>query len=668
MRSNPQRLFALAPLNNLPPSVGGRAKRGMQMSCCDKATVTITNNSKALLTVRSISIDKGKLEGISIGDAVLPNTSLQGTASSTTGSKGAAIGEIGIIISSQSGGGTEKDPIVLGYNFTPKDNLGKCPCTTTGGASPNERGRIGIDVTRQNCDDDKKSKAGIAYSFVEEKRDPRSAIIVGAGAGGIFSAYELTTRKPDLSVILLEARDRIGGNVESVTVTVDTPPPPQSPTSSYEVVVDAGAQFFSQNAQPNYCQLIETLGLNNPQTIVSASAGVTIWDRTTDKLVFKIPAQLTAAYVLAHLDDFIDFGIFLYEACKLYKKGWEDETSVKDWVNGLLLIPSSFRTNAILPFLYQFDTVDPDTLNSCSAWYTVSYLVDSVHPETPGANASGGLFTVLNCIQGLQYILQQTLAATPVSPLLSTKAVSASWTGANWTVKSAAGNEYTAEALVFAIDGPDAAAVLTAGQYNSEVILYLSQLQFARLPITLQEYESNYMPGTTGDWEAVNILTSKTGSGALQYLFTVWFGALRPEVQGSPIPIFKSWGNPDFDPNAYSPILPGEHPVIVPTYKFLQARDEIADYQGLDGLWFAGAWTNWFDSQEAALNSAGAIADKMFPDRATARQMRAKTDLASRLATIDRLIIKPALAAVTDAKRRAELTAVFEALAKEIGS
>jgi hypothetical protein len=32
------------------------------------------------------------------------------------------------------------------------------------------------------------------------------------------------------------------------------------------------------------------------------------------------------------------------------------------------------------------------------------------------------------------------------------------------------------------------------------------------------------------------------------------------------------------------------------------------------------------------------------------------------------LVVKPALAAVTDAKRRAELTAVFEALAKEIGS
>ena len=40
-------------------------------------------------------------------------------------------------------------------------------------------------------------------------------------------------------------------------------------------------------------------------------------------------------------------------------------------------------------------------------------------------------------------------------------------------------------------------------------------------------------------------------------------------------------------------------------------RREIQTRQGRDGLWFAGGWTNWFDSQEAALDSATDIATQL---------------------------------------------------------
>jgi hypothetical protein len=36
----------------------------------------------------------------------------------------------------------------------------------------------------------------------------------------------------------------------------------------------------------------------------------------------------------------------------------------------------------------------------------------------------------------------------------------------------------------------------------------------------------------------------------------------------------------------------------------MQLRSQIADYQNRNGLLFAGGWTDWFDSQEAALVSA----------------------------------------------------------------
>jgi hypothetical protein len=262
------------------------------MSCCDNATVQITNNTLTTLTVVSVTTGgKTKLNGISAGDSIKPDTSKTGTASSVSGSNGEAEGVIAIAI------GTEANPIYLNYCFNPKDTLGHCPCTTDGTASPPERGKIAINVVPVSCEDDKKSKAGISYTFNDVERAPLSAIIVGAGAGGVFTAYELYNRSPNMKITLLEARDRIGGNVESVTVPVT------QGGQTYNEIVDAGAQFFSKGAQPNYCNLLANLGfLNDPSVIISAPAGVSIWNATENKLEFKIPASLAEMLKLIALN------------------------------------------------------------------------------------------------------------------------------------------------------------------------------------------------------------------------------------------------------------------------------------------------------------------------------------------------------------------------------
>ena len=40
-------------------------------------------------------------------------------------------------------------------------------------------------------------------------------------------------------------------------------------------------------------------------------------------------------------------------------------------------------------------------------------------------------------------------------------------------------------------------------------------------------------------------------------------------------------------------------------------RRAVLTHQGRDGLWFAGGWTTWFDSQEAALDSATDVAARL---------------------------------------------------------
>ena len=79
---------------------------------------------------------------------------------------------------------------------------------------------------------------------------------------------------------------------------------------------------------------------------------------------------------------------------------------------------------------------------------------------------------------------------------------------------------------------------------------------------------------------------------------------------GVKIPVFKSWATPGLDAASCA------HTFLTLTHRILAADDDVHDtaarrfvrHQGQQGVWFAGGWTNWFDSQEAALDSAPTIA------------------------------------------------------------
>ena len=80
------------------------------------------------------------------------------------------------------------------------------------------------------------------------------------------------------------------------------------------------------------------------------------------------------------------------------------------------------------------------------------------------------------------------------------------------------------------------------------------------------------------------------------------------------IPVYKSWGAPNmstdncdhwFDPHVDN--------VMLPYTSFITTCDVVDKFQGHKRLWFAGGWTYWFDSQEAAWTSAMRAAKGMQP-------------------------------------------------------
>jgi hypothetical protein len=85
----------------------------------------------------------------------------------------------------------------------------------------------------------------------------REIIVVGAGIGGLSSAYYASRRGHDVTV--LEASDCVGGRMVSWCVDGDR--------------VDAGAQFFHSNFK-NIRKLIEELGLGDRVTPITLTVQI----------------------------------------------------------------------------------------------------------------------------------------------------------------------------------------------------------------------------------------------------------------------------------------------------------------------------------------------------------------------------------------------------------
>jgi predicted NAD/FAD-binding protein len=439
----------------------------------------------------------------------------------------------------------------------------------------------------------------------------RRVVVVGAGAAGVFTAYRLREMYGGIyDIELLEASGRVGGNTFTTHLEF----------GEKWYSIDCGAQFFYRNPQASYVELLEQLGLfdaDDQREIVSAAAGFTIWDRRADARVFYVPSRLGG---LLHYDDddwerLIAFGTYLAYSFFLDRGHEPWTTSVDEWLGGLHLLGDDFKENVIKRFMYQFVTLPPGRIGEASARYAVTYFVRNVFGEPrvdepdPSLPSLPGLplFETYQSLIGLDGVLERALAAAGVAARLDHRVDRVTRTSAGFEVHTAGGN-IDAGHVVLACDPQTSADILAAGGADPALVATLRRLEYVKLPISMQKEGSCYMPGDQKYWEPVNTIVDGD-----KLLFSAWFGPLRAKYDGGKqIPVFKSWGSPELAPLACGhEFLAHEHRVLQPTTAFMQARAELAAWQGTDGLWFAGGWTNWFDSQEAALDSATRIADAL---------------------------------------------------------
>lgn len=434
--------------------------------------------------------------------------------------------------------------------------------------------------------------------------------IVGAGAAGLFMARNIEqSANVPVHIDLFEKSGSIGGNTSSATYT--------DPATGYSTNIDCGAQFFFANPQPYYCQLLSGLGLLDDVT--HYPAGITVWDHDQNQRTLFIPSLLKSfidgTFKASDLPALIEFGLFFLAAEALDKTG-DYTQSINTWLNSLWYLSADFKKNVLTPFMYQFTSLPLSRMGDASALYTLSYFVRNATGWpgfSPVSPDTGDTFTIYQSTIGLDGFL-----AIIAGKLQSTKI----YTGTPVTqvsLDSASGlptvtaNGFTTQydAVIIASDPQTAATLLAGGTAQPNAVPLLKQVEYHPLHIMVDS-NTSLMPSDPASWQAANTIVSESSQGVV---FAAYFGALRPLDNGKPIQVFKRWGNPDVPspPTPPAPLADHYHFVLYPTVASIQARDALAPLQGTNSVWFAGGWTNWFDSQEAAYRSTLPIVTGLRP-------------------------------------------------------
>jgi predicted NAD/FAD-binding protein len=280
-------------------------------------------------------------------------------------------------------------------------------------------------------------------------------------------------------------------------------------------------------------------------------------------------------------------------------------------------MPASFAP-VIEAFLYQFVSLPMGQIGQSSALYATTYFVRNIFGTLPAVAVDDTpTFSTYQNDRGLLSVLQAALTASGVSAQTGSP-VTAVAPGRDSVAVTAGGTTIDARYVVLACN-PNTSAMLLAsgGTASQDLVQLLHQFPYLELPVVLQQNGSCWMPGDSTYWEPVNTVVNTPDQ---TITFSAWLGALRPPYgSGQQIPVFKSWGAPGLDPaSCSSAFYSHSHNVLLPTTTFMQLRRQLLSaYQGQNGLFFAGGWTTWFDSQEAALLSAMDIVGRLSPPAGT---------------------------------------------------
>ena len=410
--------------------------------------------------------------------------------------------------------------------------------------------------------------------------------VIGAGIAGLLSAYRLVQAGAD--VTLFEAGNYFGGHSNTVDVEVD----------GFRFGVDTGFLVFNQRTYPRLIALFEELGVDSVASDMSFSVRLPLpgrvleWAGSNLDTVFAQRGNLFNPRFLAMVRDILRFN---KEATALATAG--DAIPVQSLGQFLddRRYSAEFRNWYLLPMAA--------CIWSCPAGqmlaFPVATFIRFCHNH--------GLLQVSDRPQwrtvrgGSRMYVDKLLAAIPsrrlVMPVRSvTRAASGG--ARSVRVETAAGAEQF-DQVVLACHSDQALALLHDARADERAVLGAIGYQPNRAVL---HTDASCLPANRRAWAAWNY--QSTASASPEVCVHYLINKLQPLPCATPVIVSL---NPIDQPD--SRLVLGEFDYAHPVFDAaaVAAQGRLPALQGVQGTWFAGAWTG-YGFHEDGLKSGLAVA------------------------------------------------------------
>ncbi len=417
--------------------------------------------------------------------------------------------------------------------------------------------------------------------------------IVGGGLSGVSCAWLLDGVA---DAVLFESRPEVGGHAHTIPVDVN----------GDIIQVDVGAQFFSPGPHPTYSKLLELIGLTDPvgpelDETFESEMSITVSGAGEDFPRFLSPASKRYWPILAPWNRraLLAFFVFALAAKRLTKNGdWL--ISLDDWLSSLPVRPEE-REGLLLPLVAGTVGCSIDQARGLSARSALVFiglaLPQNLLAPVLYRQSFLGLGGNVQFLASLAGNLTTHVGANvvSVSPLPA----------GGFSIENADGIVENVDLVVFATPPYVTRLLLPALPGLDPVAALLEDFSYFPTEIAIHR-DPVYMPEKPRYWSAYNTLVDGTHAEA-----SIWYGAFR-QSGGEPISLFKSWATARSQAPAQEVFRRAfQHPLITP--QFIETGLGLADFQGQDGVWFAGSYTREVDSQDTALLSAMSVVRELDP-------------------------------------------------------
>jgi predicted NAD/FAD-binding protein len=421
---------------------------------------------------------------------------------------------------------------------------------------------------------------------------PRRRVgIIGGGMAGVSLAWLLDG---ECDVVLLEARESIGGNVRGVDVELD----------GQSFVVDIGAQYFHPGPYPLYTALLGALGLYTPGSpdsgeshIFPASITLTAAAEPSVRFVSPVlPQRWWPLFAQWNQPGTIAFARAFSEAKRREAADESWALTLGDWLPTLGLSRDQWE-GMLLPWAASLFTGDIEQARGFSARAAMIFAAKAL-PANP---LQPTLYYVLE--HGLGQVLQRLIDQTStVSVITSAPVLQVSRESrGRFRIGCLDGRMFFVDDLVLA-SGPGSLRLLEGmrGTGLQQAALRGIEFQPARLALHVDPI---YAAPDARLWSFLNCRIEGSFCEASMWLASV-LSVPQPLTAAK---IWKSWTTH----RAQQPALVLHEAFfnhMVPTPATLVAQAALRGLQGHGGVWFAGGFTFPYDAQETALASALQVA------------------------------------------------------------